>query len=69
MEQGLTKRLTKRQRRYLDAIRRADWAQRSKDGTPAMRRWARDNGLVVQGSKAGDPPQRLTGKALAMLGG
>lgn len=53
-------KLTKRQARYLDAINRCDWNQRSKDGTPAMRRWGQASGFVVNGHHAGDLPQRLT---------
>jgi hypothetical protein len=59
--------LTKVQRRYLDAIRRSDWPQVHKDGKPAIRRWARDNGLVERGSHAGSSPQKLTDKAIGIL--
>lgn len=60
-------KLTKRQRRYLDAIRRCDWDQSNKDGTLVMRHWARDNKLIVHGSKAGELPIRLTEKAIELL--
>ena len=61
------KKLTKRQRRYLDAIRRCDWTQRNKDSTPAMRSWAKENELIIRASHPGDLPARLTPKALALL--
>lgn len=53
-------KITKRQARYLDAIRRCDWTQRNKDGTPAMRKWARDNGMIEYATKAGQNPMWLT---------
>jgi len=59
-------KLTKVQRRYLDAIFRTDWTQRNKDGKPAIRRWARENGLVEQGKFVS---QVLTAKGKAVLDG
>ena len=58
-------KLTKRQHRYLDAIRRCDWG--NKDGTPIMRAWARENNLIKRGSKAGELPLQLTEKAIELL--
>jgi hypothetical protein len=60
-------KLTKRQARYLTAISRCDWTQRNKDGTPAMRKWARVNGMIIDGRGAGAIPQTLTQKARALL--
>lgn len=60
-------RLTKRQARYLDAIRRCDWTQRNKDGTPAMRKWARDTGMIEYATKAGQAPMWLTENGKAAL--
>lgn len=60
-------KLTKRQRRYLEAIRRCDWKQRNKDGTREMRKWADDNELVIRGRLPGEVPQRLTEKAKLIL--
>lgn len=60
-------KLSKPQRRYLEAIARCDWKQRNKDGSPAMRKWARENELVIQDRRAGGLPQTLTQKARNIL--
>lgn len=50
---GCLLKLTLRQRRYLDACSRADWALFNKTGTPEIRRWARGHALIRRPLSAG----------------